>query len=697
MTTSAILIDRRRIKLGARLGKGGEGEVYSLEHDESHAVKLYTVSDLNEREHKVEAMIRTGMARQVPQVAFPLRVVRDEAGKFAGFLMRNVLEHKPLHELYSPGSRKLHFPQADYRFLVRTAQNISKAIASVHAIDCVIGDINQSSILVSKAATVALIDSDSFQVTSGSEKFLCRVGVPEYTPPELQGASLSKVARTPNHDAFGLAIVIFQLLFMGRHPFVGSVRRGDIPALHDSIKEFRFVYTEERDVGMDQPPGTPALSDFPRTVARAFESAFGRTTLEARPSAQVWIEVLAELEKSLIQCSYDKLHWYPVEASECPWCAMERELGAMLFAPSDPSERAISPFDPGAGGFNLSTVWRQISSFNLQRLNPALPQAPVRVTAIARLAKWRGRAYIAKLRRRYFDVEQEWLAAESAWRARTGVAAIESLFEELRSARASYENLPSEERAQLDAYERDRRERQLLAFLGRYEIRRAILRGIGPPEEATLASFGIETAGDIVDSKLLRVPGLAPESGTALIEWRKRLEKQFVYDAKENDIDRQELARIRANVEHQAAFIRRTLLAGRSNLDAAVGKLGNSLASVDSKLANLHQLRLQLRAELECLGLDLSTLSALAANSNQLAMAGARVTSSASATSWPRTPAAGAAPEGSIRCPRCGSPMVRRITKHHGSAGQQFWGCSRHPLCKGIRNSTPGGQASQRV
>ena len=276
MNTSTLIIDHRRVRLGPRLGKGGEGEVYSVDKDETHAVKLYTVTDLTEREHKVEAMIRTGMAKQAPQVAFPLSVVRDEGGRFAGFLMRNVLEHKPLHELYSPGSRKLHFPTADYRFLVRTAQNISKAIASVHSLGCVIGDINQSSILVSQGARVALIDSDSFQVTSGSRQFLCRVGVPEYTPPELQGASLSKVPRTPNHDAFGLAIVIFQLLFMGRHPFVGSVRHGDIPALHDSIKDYRFVYSEDRDVGMDQPPGTPALTEFPRSVAQAFETAFSQ-------------------------------------------------------------------------------------------------------------------------------------------------------------------------------------------------------------------------------------------------------------------------------------------------------------------------------------------------------------------------------------------------------------------------------------
>jgi hypothetical protein len=52
MSTPAIIIDQRRVKLGPRIGKGGEGEVYSLEADEVHAVKLYTVSDLTVREQK---------------------------------------------------------------------------------------------------------------------------------------------------------------------------------------------------------------------------------------------------------------------------------------------------------------------------------------------------------------------------------------------------------------------------------------------------------------------------------------------------------------------------------------------------------------------------------------------------------------------------------------------------------------------
>lgn len=37
-------------------------------------------------------------------------------------------------------------------------------------------------------------------------------------------------------------------------------------------------------------------------------------------------------------------------------------------------------------------------------------------------------------------------------------------------------------------------------------------------------------------------------------------------------------------------------------------------------------------------------------------------------------------------CPKCESTMVQRTAKSGSNAGNQFWGCSRFPSCKGIRN-----------
>jgi len=37
-------------------------------------------------------------------------------------------------------------------------------------------------------------------------------------------------------------------------------------------------------------------------------------------------------------------------------------------------------------------------------------------------------------------------------------------------------------------------------------------------------------------------------------------------------------------------------------------------------------------------------------------------------------------------CPTCGNPMVLRTAKKGDRAGTQFWGCSKYPACRGIRN-----------
>lgn len=36
-----------------------------------------------------------------------------------------------------------------------------------------------------------------------------------------------------------------------------------------------------------------------------------------------------------------------------------------------------------------------------------------------------------------------------------------------------------------------------------------------------------------------------------------------------------------------------------------------------------------------------------------------------------------------VSCPKCGAPMVRRKAKRGQNAGNEFWGCSRFPKCRG--------------
>jgi len=732
MNLSEVFLDKNPLRLGRRIGRGGEGDVYEVQNDSASAVKIYTTTDVKERESKVSAMVHAGLASRSPLASFPNAIIRDRKGVFLGFKMKLVRNHKPLHELYAPGPRKHNFPQADYRFLVRAASNLARAVASVHSSGCVIGDINHSGVLISPQATASLIDADSFQFSLGSNVFLCRVGVPEYTPPELQGKPLGSVVRTANHDCFGLAVIVFQLLFMGRHPFVGTVRRGDIPPLNEAIRDYRFAYTEGRDVGMDQPPGTPALADFSLEVGKYFEAAFGRQSMDKRPTASDWIHVLDALEASLVACPENKLHYIPRDSDECPWCHMENQLGTVLFVPFVPAAKLVEGIDPGADGFSIDTIWRQIASVTipprteilpkcaptpappapslLERLSSKLP-LPKAISAVAAIAivvlapkvwllslglgayaifggRTSDQTKQARLREQFIDLEHRWHTEVVAWQKRIGVDDFLQLEKELQAARAEYTSLDQQKRAELENYKRERRQKQLLAFLENFEIRNAEIKGIGSAKQLALASYGVDTAADITMLKVLAVPGIGNSIGHDLLKWRSACEQRFVYSERTNQTDLQELTKISLKFSTKAAILRRVLSVGHANVSASASRILQAREIEDPLLNRINAERDNAKQKLSALGItppnvqfDWSTL----AKPNAASSASGAVTPKTPTVPPPSLSARGAS-AGTPSCPRCGSRMVRRVARRGRNAGGAFWGCSRFPTCRGTRN-----------
>ena len=158
--------------------------------------------------------------------------------------------------------------KADFRFLVRTALNLANSVAAVHSSGCVIGDINHSGILISEEALATLIDADSFQFNFGGNLYRCIVGTEDFTPPELQGKRPGQIELTANHDLFGLAVIVFMLLFMGRHPFIGDyLGNGSLP-YDKAIGEHHLFSSDRRRTGN----GATATSSFlGRSAARTCE------------------------------------------------------------------------------------------------------------------------------------------------------------------------------------------------------------------------------------------------------------------------------------------------------------------------------------------------------------------------------------------------------------------------------------------
>jgi DNA-binding helix-hairpin-helix protein with protein kinase domain len=338
----------RVVNLGPVLASGGEGAVYTLADDPARLAKVHHEPPDAAKVRKLRWMAAHADPGLCKFAAWPTGTLHDTpGGPLVGFLMPRFDGRLPAHMLYSPAHRRKDFPQADWAFLHHVAANCAAAFGAVHDKGHVLGDVNQSNALVSPAdGLVALIDCDSYQVRDGKTVFLCEVGVGPYTPPELQGVSFREVERTANHDRFGLAVLIFHLLFMGRHPFAGRfLGTGDMP-LEKAIQEYRFVYSEaDPSTRMAPPPHSLPLRAVGKEMMALFERAFGRGSEKdwARPTAQEWHAALTAARASLRPCPKEAGHKVPGHLVDCPWCTIILTGGPNFFLGVGPPSSTFSP------------------------------------------------------------------------------------------------------------------------------------------------------------------------------------------------------------------------------------------------------------------------------------------------------------------------------------------------------------------
>jgi len=719
-----VFVAGSRLEVGKRLGKGGEGEVFALTSRSDLALKIYKASIAASRETKVQAMVGRGFAQATQLVAFPSDIARDSRGRFVGFVMRLVRDCRPLHDLYSPKSRREHFAKADYRFLVRASTNLARAIAQIHAVDCVVGDLNHSGILVAPDATVCLIDADSFQFDVNGITFPCVVGVPEFTAPELQGLNLGNVPRSKQHDLFALAVALFQILAMGKHPYAGRFSGPD-KSLGEAIAEHRFAFSLARrgETGMSPPPAAIELGELALPIAAAFENAFGRDPSK-RPSAADWVRALTQLESSLSHCTTVATHYYPSQAGRCSWCRIQAQSGVDMFPESWESGRKRS-----GGSFDLQRISSVVERFKFPPLQTLLPawngptpaptQAATKALADRSTKQMVGAAIVAAsvlagfalpallvlwiatgvgglaillnanigaspLLDAHRQAEQSLQSAAVAYLKRLGLEELEKVRVSANAELQEYKALSGSLSTELQRLRSTREQRQRDAYLDRFPIRSADISGIGPAKKATLISFGIETAADVARHKVLVVPGFGDALTEKLVQWRRRHEQGFRFNPNASDVQAEQALRSKFDVRKRD--LETKLSSAAQTLDEALPRLRAKAKQADPAVARAQAALDQAEADLRAIGSTPPTRSALMLDAI-VQSAPPRATHYASPPPRGQSyPAANRQGSPGLRCPQCGSSMVRRTARRGRGAGRQFWGCSRFPSCRGTRN-----------
>ena len=356
-----------RFTLGEAFNRGGEAQIWSLRNETHWVAKLYHQTTPHQ-EAKVATMIAAPPKQLTghPTVAWPLQMLYQQR-RFVGYLMPRVVEGRPLFHYYN-GLRRAQLPERypwPY-FLHRTAQNLAAAVDLVHTHYHIIGDLNESNVLVNPEALVTLVDTDSFQVraanpvalpqlTMGQRKpiqttallYRSTVGKAEFTPPELQGIDFKSVDRSAEHDNFALGVLIFYLLMDGFHPFAGvlatpsSVGRVDLYAMRQGL----FPYQFNRQI--QPPPGAPTFGWLTPALQEAFRRCFvtGHGNPQLRPAAHEWRQLLEEAENKLTRCDGQTKHVYAGHLPACPYCALvaQPRVAAKARRPVTPKRAALPP------------------------------------------------------------------------------------------------------------------------------------------------------------------------------------------------------------------------------------------------------------------------------------------------------------------------------------------------------------------
>lgn len=627
MSVSFIDDTHSLVPLGRELGRGGEGAVFEIAGT-PFVAKIYHRPADQLKAEKLAAMVRLRLPGLSSFAAWPERRILDRTGKHTwGIVLPRITEHSEIHHLYSPAHRKMEFPTADWSFLVHVARNCAVAFDSIHSAGHVVGDVNQGGILVSRQGTVKLIDCDSFQISDGQRLYTCDVGVPHFTAPELQGKAFRGLHRVPAHDSFGLSVLVFHLLFMGRHPFAGRYHgSGDMP-IELAIQQGRFAYGSAGSrVQMTPPPHALRLSHVTPRVADLFERAFRLSSGPIpRPTAKDWISALEEMKQSLKPCGRFFGHKFVGDTgAACPWCEIEKAGGPDLFIAVTASAKLNSRFD-------VTVLWKQVETVPSPRaaLTTSVPAPPAGVTtplptgtrawgsvtlatavlAVVSLVLSLGGVAVAgtlalifgavwavlrsvspyarrrkQLAAELHKAKAERKLAESEWRTKAdaSIAAFAERKNALAKLRADYQALPQIFRKEEDELQSKKRETQLRAFLRAHYIEDAGIKGIGPGRISVLRSFGIETALDVTTGRVSAVDGFGTARTAAVVGWRKSVEARFRFDPSKG-VDPAERAALVQRQSQRRAALEAALTKGLAELQ--------QLRSSAEQVWQLHQQR----------------------------------------------------------------------------------------------------------
>ena len=238
---------RETLRLGEFLNRGGEGSIYLTERG-NLAAKIYLERHLTQgRLEKLSHMI--SVDPELDGLCWPQALLYNSKEEWVGFLMPLAKGKELASTVFTPGRDCINIKKMGWsrKNLAEIAGNIADLFGRMHKKGILMGDVNPRNFMVDRDCTVYFVDCDSYQF----DDFPCPVFSPLFLPPEVHewmrstpGGASSSFIRTRDHELYSIAVLLFEILFLGKAPY--ESRNTNIDDVVQAIIDGNFPYPFNR-------------------------------------------------------------------------------------------------------------------------------------------------------------------------------------------------------------------------------------------------------------------------------------------------------------------------------------------------------------------------------------------------------------------------------------------------------------------
>ena len=329
----SVFIDLKR-----NLGRGATAEVYAAKlNGNEYAAKIYH-QDTRVNTAKIRAMLsnppdsmymKVGTSK-FAQFTWPIAMLRDGSGYDVGFLMPlvDLGNSFPLDYFYDQTlSKKLNSrSEGALSYKLEIARNVSVLVSDLHRHGHKFIDLKPQNIRVQRSShVVSFLDCDGFSISGkNGQHYPAELVSTDYIAPEAFKYNTSPRKLGEEQDLYALAVILFQLLTRGTHPFQGMVLDKSINANTNDEKASLGLYPHGMQLDPRITPRPQSIHFlFDDKLWALFDKAFTGSP-SYRPTAIQWVECFNNLLAGdrIARCEKepsDVLHMR-FTGKQCPTC-----------------------------------------------------------------------------------------------------------------------------------------------------------------------------------------------------------------------------------------------------------------------------------------------------------------------------------------------------------------------------------------